>query len=114
MYYGYYPYGRWPGPWGLPMGMGYLMEVPWAYPYGGIPRMPFYPSPSWYGTPGASPYEQPEYPPPGGFGAPGMSPFGPPMAPEQEINFLRDQAQMLKQQMDQIDARIKELEKEAK
>lgn len=114
MYYGYYPYGRWPNPWGLPMPMGYFMEAPWAYPYGSIPRMPFYPSPGWYGTPGVSPYEQPEYPPPGGFGAPGMSPYGPPMAPEQEINFLRDQAQMLKQQMDRIDARIKELEKEAK
>jgi len=43
-----------------------------------------------------------------------MSPFAPAMAPEQEINFLRDQAQMLKQQMDQIDARIKELEKTSK
>jgi hypothetical protein len=66
------------------------------------------------GSPGMSPYGQPDYPPPGGFGVPGMSPYGPPMAPEQEINFLRDQAQMLKQQMDQIDARIKELEKEVK
>ena len=53
----------------------------------------------------------PYYPPPEGFGAPGMSQFGPPMTPEHEIAFLRDHAQMLKQQMDQIDARIKELEK---
>jgi len=95
MYYGYYPYGGWPSPWGPPMGMGYPMEGPWAYPYGGIPQMPY-------------------YPPPGGYGIPGMTPFFPPMAPEQEINFLRDQAQMLKQQMDQIDARIKELGKEVK
>jgi hypothetical protein len=114
MYYGYYPYGRWPSPWGPPMGMSYPMEGPWSYPYGGMPQMPYYPSPGWYGAPGMSPYGQPDYPPPGGFSVPGMSPFGPPMAPEQEINFLRDQAQMLKQQMDQIDARIKELEKEAK
>ena len=83
------------------------------YPYGGMPQMPYY-APPGYGAPGMSPYGQPDYPPPGGFGAPGMSPYGPPMAPEQEINFLRDQAQMLKQQMDQIDARIKELEKTAK
>ena len=75
---------------------------------------PDYPTPGGYGTPGTSPYGQPDYPPPGGFGAPGMAPFGPPMAPEQEISFLRDQAQMLKQQMDQIDSRIKELEKEVK
>ena len=130
MYYGYYPYGGWPSPWGPPMGMGYPMEGPWAYPYGGMPQMPYYPQfggyggpgapqygppdyppPGGYGTPGTSPYGQPDYPP-GGFGAPGMSPYGPPMAPEQEINFLRDQVQMLKQHMDQIDARIKELEKE--
>jgi len=115
MYYGYYPYGGWPSPWGPPMGMGYPMEGPWAYPYGGMPQMPSYPPPGGYGTPGMSPpYGPPDYPPPRGFGAPGMSPYGPPMAPEQEINFLRDQAQMLKQQMDQIDARIKELEKEVK
>jgi hypothetical protein len=50
----------------------------------------------------------------GGFGGPWMSPYGPPMPPEQEIEFLRDQAQMLKEQLDQIDARIKELEKGAK
>jgi prefoldin subunit 5 len=36
------------------------------------------------------------------------------MAPEQEIAFLREQAKMLKEQMDQIDARIKELEKATK
>jgi hypothetical protein len=111
MYYGYYPYGGWPSPWGPPRGMGYPMEGPWAYPYGGMPQMPSYPQSGWYGTPGMPPYGQPDYPP-GGFGAPGMAPFGPPMAPEQEISFLRDQVQMLKQHMDQIDARIKELEKE--
>ena len=135
MYYGYSPYRGRPSPWGPPMGMGYPMEGPWAYPYGGMPQMPYYPPPGGYGTPGmsspygqpdypppggygtpgmSSPYGQPDYPPPGGYGTPGMSPYGPPMAPDQEINFLRDQAQMLKQQMDQIDARIKELEKTAK
>jgi hypothetical protein len=74
--------------------------------------MPYYPPPGAYGGPEMS--QTPYYPPPPGFGAPGMSPFGPPMAPDQEIAFLRDQAQMLKEQMDQIDARIKELEKAAK
>jgi hypothetical protein len=133
MYYGYYPYTGWFSPWGSPPGMGYPMTGGWGYPYGGMGQMPYYPSPGGLGTPGMSPFGQPNYPPPGGygtpemspfgppnypppggFGAPGMSPFGPPMAPEQEINYLRDQAQMLKQQMDQIDARIKELEKVAK
>jgi hypothetical protein len=134
MYYSYSPFMGWPSPWGPPMRMGYPMDGPWAYPYGGMPQMPYYPPPGGYGAPGmSSPYGQPDYPPPGGYGAPGMSPYGQPdypppggygapgmsspygqpMAPEQEINYLRDQAQMLKQQMDQIEERIKELEKRA-
>jgi hypothetical protein len=40
-----------------------------------------------------------------------FSPWGP-LTTDQEIAFLRGQAQMVKQQMDQIDARIKESEKE--
>ena len=130
MYYGYYPYADWPSSWGPPMGMGYPMTGGFNYPYGGMSQMPYYPPPGGYGTPGMSPYGQPNYPPPGGygtpgmspygqpnypppggFGTPGMSPFGPSMPPDQEIGFLRDQAQMLKEQMDQIDGRIKELEK---
>jgi hypothetical protein len=129
MYYGYYPYSGWPSPWGPPMGMGYPMTGGWGYPYGGMGQMPYYPPPGGYGAPEMSPFGQPNYPPPwgfgdpgmspygppmtGGFGTPGMPPYGPPMAPEQEIAFLRDQAQMLKDQIDQIDARIKELEKVA-
>jgi len=110
MYYGYYPYGEWPSPWGSPTGMGYPMMGGWGSPYGGMGPMPYNPPWGAFGTPGMSPYGPPNYPPPGGFGTPGMSPYGPPMAPEQEIAFLRDQAQMLKQQIDQIDVRIKELE----
>jgi len=113
MYYGYYPYAGWPSPWGPPMGMGYPMTGAFNYPYGGMSQMPYYPPPGGYGTPEMSPFGQPNYPPPGGLGPPGMSPFGPSMPPDQEIGFLRDQAQMLKQQMDQIDARIKEIEKAA-
>jgi hypothetical protein len=94
MHYRYYPHSGWFPPWGPPMGMGYPMMGGWGYPYGGMGQMP--------------------YPPPGGYGAPGMSTFPPPMMPEQEIAYLRDQAQMMKQQIDQIDARIKELEKELK
>lgn len=43
-----------------------------------------------------------------------MPPFGASMPPEQEIEFLRSQAQMLKEQLDQIDARIEELEKQSR
>jgi hypothetical protein len=66
--------------------------------------MPYYPPWGGFGPSGMAPDM------PGAFGLPGMSPYGPPMAPEQEIAFLRDQAQMLKGQIDQIDARIQELE----
>jgi hypothetical protein len=111
MCYEFYPYGGWFSPWGPPPGMGYPMAGPWIYPYGGMSQMPFYPPPGGFGTPGMS--QMPYYPGPGGLGPLGMSPFGPQMSPDHEISFLRDQAHMLKQQMDQIDARIKELEKPA-
>jgi hypothetical protein len=109
MYYGYYPYGGWHSPWGPPMGMGYPMMGGWGHPYGPMGQMPY--NPAWGGFPGVSPYGQPMQ---GGYGMPGIPPYGPQMPPEQEIEFLRDQAHMLKDQLDQIDARIKELEKEAK
>ena len=112
MYFGYNPYGGWVPPWGPPAPMGYPMQGPWGYPYGGMPQMPYYPQPGGYAGPEMT--QMPYPPPPGGYGAPGMPPFGPPMPPEQEIAFLRDQAQMLKEQMDQIDGRIKELEKATK
>ena len=95
MYYGFYPGMGWFSPWGGPVGPTYGMSgypYPGAYsPYGGMGQMP-YPPPMGFG-------QQMPYPPGGGYGMPGMSPFGPPMAPEQEIEFLRDQAQMLKEQM---------------
>jgi hypothetical protein len=94
MYYGYHPFSRWFSPWGPPMGIGYPMMGGWGSP------------------PHAGMWQMPYFPPPGGYGAPWMSPFGPPITPEQEIAFLREQAEMLKGQMDQIEARIKELDKE--
>ena len=93
MYYGYHPYPGWLPPWGPPPRIGYPMRGAWPYhSYGGMWQMPY-------------------YQPPGGFVDPGMPPFGPALTPEQEIGFLRDHAQMLKEQLDQIDARIKELDK---
>jgi hypothetical protein len=73
--------------------------------------MPYYPPWGGFGTPGMSPYASPMT---RGFGTPGIPPYSPPMAPEQEIDFLRSQAQMLKDQLDQIDARVKELEGQSK
>ena len=46
-------------------------------------------------------------------GAPiGATPYAPQMTREQELVFLRSQAEAMKEQLEQIDARIKELEKE--
>jgi hypothetical protein len=46
-------------------------------------------------------------------GAPmGANPYAPQMTREQELGFLRSQAEAIKGQLEQIDARIKELEKE--
>jgi hypothetical protein len=55
--------------------------------------------------PGAIPY--------GYAGAPmGADPYAPQMTREQELNFLKSQAEAIKEQLEQIDARIKELETE--
>jgi hypothetical protein len=67
-----------------------------------MPASPGYPS---YGSPWAMPY--------GYAGAPmGADPYAPQMTREQELDFLRDQAEAIKGQLEQIDARIKELETE--
>jgi len=66
----------------------------------GMPAPPGYPS---YGSSWAMPY--------GYAGAPmGADPYAPQMTREQELDFLRGQAEAIKGQLEQIDARIKELE----
>ena len=67
-----------------------------------MPVPPGYPS---YSSPWAMPY--------GYAGAPvGADPYAPQMTREQELDFLRSQAEAVKGQLEQIDARIKELETE--
>jgi len=71
---------------------------PGAMPYAGMPT-----GADPYAYPGAMPY----------VGMPtGASPYAPQISREQELDFLRDQAQNIKSQLEQIDARIKELETE--
>ena len=78
------------------------MPVPPAYPaYGGSWAMPYYGGTTY---PGAMPY--------GYAGAPiGADPHAPQMTREQELDSLRSQAKAVKAQLEQVDARIKELEK---
>ena len=84
----------------------------------GMPAPPGYTS---YGSPGAMPYGGTAYPgaiPYGGYAGapmgamPGAEPYAPQVTREQELDFLRSQAEAIKGQLEQIDARIKELEKE--
>jgi hypothetical protein len=79
------------------------MRVSPAYPsYGGPSAMPYYGGMAY---PGAMPY--------GYAGAPvGADPYAPQMTREQELDFLRNQAEAIKGQLEQIDARTKELETE--
>lgn len=67
-----------------------------------MPAPPGYP---YYGSPWAMPY--------GYAGAPmGTEPYAPQMTREQELDFLRSQAEAIKGQLEQIDARVNELETE--
>jgi len=43
----------------------------------------------------------------------GMLPFGSPVTPDQEREFLRSQAQALKEELNRIDNRVSELERES-
>ena len=88
---------------------------PWPYVgrgRGGLPRCWAYidqPSP----PPASMPYYYGEWGPPayGGYQAPAAAPYDPQVAREQELNFLREEANAVKGQLDEIEARIKELEK---
>lgn len=87
----------------MPYGYGFRFRgasPPWPYigwGRGGLPRC-------WY--PGA--FAAPPYPVySGAWGAP----YAPPtMTQEQELDFLRDQAKAMKEELEDLEARIKELE----
>ena len=73
---------------------------PWPYVglgRGGFPRCQYpgaFTAPPWYG----------------GYPAPGAMPYAPQVTPEQELDFLRSQAEGIKGQLDEIEARMRELE----
>lgn len=100
MYYltglpGWMRFGHSPGWDGMPPGANYLMTGQWPTPQ----AQAYWESMQSGNVP---------YPP---YGV-GMAPFtGPMMTREQELCMLKNQAQFLKQQLEQIDARVRELEK---
>ncbi len=106
-----WPYVGW-GRGGLPRCWAYapFWGAPYSYPFG----IGVYPHGWGMGFP--SPYYGPTYPygysPTYSYG-PGswVPPFGSPVTPEAEKEWLKSQAESLKQQIDQINSRIMELEK---
>lgn len=99
-------------PTGMSPGASFLMTGQWPTPqaqaYWDAMQSGQMPAP----TPGATP--TPGAPPPTAapwFGAPG--PWGAPVSREQELEWLRQQAEMLKTQLDQISSRVAELEQES-
>ena len=92
-------YGRgFGGGFGFRGGMGFGFRgssPPWPYVglgRGGLPRC-------WYpGAVMAPPY------------APGPAPYPPQMPREQELDFLKEEANAIRRQLEEIEARIKELE----
>ena len=108
------------------MGFGFRgSSPPWPYiglGRGGLPRCGYFLSGA-AGAPAAWPYQQPSYPPAPEFGAwqnpysfyteapptSGPAPFAPQMTPEQELDFLKGQAEAIKEQLEQIETRIQQL-----
>ena len=81
-------------PWGIGAALrqyGIPPRIGYGYPYYGAGApYPFYGAPT---------------------SAPGATPFTPQMTPEQELDFLKNQAQAMRGQLEQIETRMRELEK---
>jgi len=93
-------------PYGLGPGATYLMTGQWPTPqaqaYWQAMQAGQVPYPPYGGVWATPPYAGPA-------AAPGATPFAPQMTPEQELDYLKDQAQMVREQLERIEARIREL-----
>ena len=85
---------------------------PWPYVgigRGGLPRCGYFLSGA--GAPAPWPYQPSFY---GQPATPGYTPFTPQMTKEEELDYLRNQAEAIKEQLDQIESRMRDLEGEQK
>jgi hypothetical protein len=93
------------------MGFGFHgASPPWPYVgigRGGLPRCGYFLSGA--GAPPPWPYQPPFYSQPA---APGYTPFTPQMTGEDELDYLRNQAEAVKEQLEQIESRMRDLEAE--
>ena len=108
------------------MGFGFRgSSPPWPYVgigRGGLPRGGYFFGGAT-GAPVAQPYQQFSYPANPGFGAgqtsypfsagmptaPGYAPFSPQMSREEELDYLRNQAEAISEQLEQIETRMRDL-----
>jgi len=97
------------------MGFGFRgSSPPWPYVglgRGGLPRCGYFLSGA-AGAPAAWSYQPSQYPFYAAPPTPGYAPFTSQMTPEQEVDFLRSEAEAIKGQLEQIETRIRELESE--
>ena len=97
---------------GRGMGLGFRgSSPPWPFVgigRGGLPRCRAY---MGYGVPG-TPYAPGMVPPAAGPRRMGVDPYTAPYSPQEEIRFLKDRAEMIRQELESIGSRVQELEKE--
>ena len=102
-------YGR-----GMGMGFGFRgASPPWPYVglgRGGLPRCGYFFGGA--GTAQSRPYQTPFYGQESAY--PGYAPFPPQMSREEELDYLKDQAEAAKEQLEQIESRMRSLETEQK
>ena len=93
------------------MGFGFRgVSPPWPYVgigRGGLPRCGYFFS--GIGSPAAWPYGRATYHPYGFSPAAGYGTFTAPQTKEEELNILRGEAEAIKKQLEQIEARMSEL-----
>ena len=96
------------------MGFGFRgASPPWPYVgkgRGGLPRCGYFLSGS--GVPLPWQHQPPFYGQK--VATPGYTPFSPQVTKEEELDYLRDQAEAIKSQLEQVDSRMRHLEKEQK
>jgi hypothetical protein len=83
---------------------------PWPYVglgRGGLPRCGYFFSGA--GAPAPWPYQPPPFYP-GMPAAPGYAPYTPQMTKEDELSYLKDQAEAIKGQLEEIESRMRDLE----
>jgi hypothetical protein len=107
-------YGRGSGRgFGGGMGFGFRgSSPPWPYVgrgRGGLPRCGYFASAAAMAP--TAPYPQSAFPYYGTPSAPTYAPFNAPVSKDEELTYLKDEAEAIKGELDRIEARMRELEK---